>query len=265
MRANKKDTGLRLKGRNDNIRRGLRLEAAIARAPSVREDLVQEIFRARLACGGIAEEIFLAAVLEDAAADVDEDHAVRDLAREAHFVRDDHHRHAFLREADHHVEHFADHLGVERRSRLVEEHDDGVHRQRPRNGDALLLAAGKLARIFVLVRHQPDPIEHLQAALAGFVGVAAEDLDLRDREVFGHGQVREQLEVLDVMVGLAKEGMTMMVVTHEMGFARKVANRVIFIDVGGRILEDCSKDEFFGNPEARQPRTKDFLNKILSH
>ncbi len=72
-------------------------------------------------------------------------------------------------------------------------------------------------------------------------------------------------EVLDVMVGLAKEGMTMMVVTHEMGFARKVANRVIFIDVGGHILEDCSTEEFFGNADARQPRTKDFLNKILSH
>ena len=72
-------------------------------------------------------------------------------------------------------------------------------------------------------------------------------------------------EVLDVMVTLAREGMTMMVVTHEMGFARKVANRVIFIDVGGRILEDCAKDEFFGNPEARQPRTQDFLNKILAH
>ncbi|MCB2038223.1 MAG: amino acid ABC transporter ATP-binding protein, partial [Ottowia sp.] len=72
-------------------------------------------------------------------------------------------------------------------------------------------------------------------------------------------------EVLDVMVTLAKEGMTMMVVTHEMGFARKVANRVIFIDVGGHILEDCSKEEFFGNPEARQPRTKDFLSKILNH
>ena len=72
-------------------------------------------------------------------------------------------------------------------------------------------------------------------------------------------------EVLDVMVTLAKEGMTMMVVTHEMGFARKVANRVIFIDVGGRILEDCPKEDFFGKPEARQPRTKDFLNKILQH
>jgi glutamate/aspartate transport system ATP-binding protein len=72
-------------------------------------------------------------------------------------------------------------------------------------------------------------------------------------------------EVLDVMVKLASEGMTMMVVTHEMGFARKVANRVIFIDVGGHILEDCSKDEFFNHPENRQPRTKDFLSKILQH
>ena len=72
-------------------------------------------------------------------------------------------------------------------------------------------------------------------------------------------------EVLDVMVTLASEGMTMMCVTHEMGFARKVATRVIFIDVGGRILEDCSKVDFFGNPEARQPRTKEFLSKILQH
>nr|WP_281721488.1 amino acid ABC transporter ATP-binding protein [Nitrosomonas nitrosa] len=72
-------------------------------------------------------------------------------------------------------------------------------------------------------------------------------------------------EVLDVMVTLAKDGMTMMVVTHEMGFARKVASRVIFIDVGGRILEDCSKEDFFGNPTERQSRTKEFLNKILQH
>ena len=72
-------------------------------------------------------------------------------------------------------------------------------------------------------------------------------------------------EVLDVMVALANEGMTMMCVTHEMGFARKVGHRVIFMDVGGKILEDCTKEEFFGNPDARQPRTKDFLNKILQH
>jgi glutamate/aspartate transport system ATP-binding protein len=72
-------------------------------------------------------------------------------------------------------------------------------------------------------------------------------------------------EVLDVMVGLANEGMTMMCVTHEMGFARKVSSRVIFMDVGGRILEDCSKDDFFNKPDERQARTKDFLNKILQH
>ena len=72
-------------------------------------------------------------------------------------------------------------------------------------------------------------------------------------------------EVLDVMVGLVHEGMTMMCVTHEMGFAKKVASRVIFMDVGGKILEDCSKDDFFGKPDARQQRTKDFLSKILQH
>ena len=70
-------------------------------------------------------------------------------------------------------------------------------------------------------------------------------------------------EVLDVMVKLANEGMTMCCVTHEMGFARKVSHRVIFMDQG-RIIEDCTKDEFFGNPEARSPRAKDFLSKILA-
>jgi glutamate/aspartate transport system ATP-binding protein len=71
-------------------------------------------------------------------------------------------------------------------------------------------------------------------------------------------------EVLDVMVLLAKEGMTMMVVTHEMGFAKKVSHRVIFMDAG-KIVEDCKKEEFFGNPDARAPRAKDFLSKILQH
>jgi glutamate/aspartate transport system ATP-binding protein len=71
-------------------------------------------------------------------------------------------------------------------------------------------------------------------------------------------------EVLDVMVQLANEGMTMMCVTHEMGFAKKVSNRVIFMDAG-KIVEDCPRDEFFGNPNARSPRAKDFLSKILSH
>ncbi|WP_454675786.1 amino acid ABC transporter ATP-binding protein [Achromobacter pestifer] len=71
-------------------------------------------------------------------------------------------------------------------------------------------------------------------------------------------------EVLDVMTDLASEGMTMMVVTHEMGFARRVADRVIFMD-GGKIVEDCAKDAFFGNVEERAPRTRQFLSKILQH
>ena len=69
-------------------------------------------------------------------------------------------------------------------------------------------------------------------------------------------------EVLDVMVELAQEGMTMMCVTHEMGFARKVANRVIFMDRGS-IVEDAAKAEFFGQP--RSERAQQFLAKILQH
>ena len=69
-------------------------------------------------------------------------------------------------------------------------------------------------------------------------------------------------EVLDVMTTLAREGMTMLVVTHEMGFARRAANRVIFMD-GGEIVEDAPPDQFFTAP--RSDRAKDFLGKILTH
>jgi glutamate/aspartate transport system ATP-binding protein len=69
-------------------------------------------------------------------------------------------------------------------------------------------------------------------------------------------------EVLDVMVALAKDGMTMMVVTHEMGFARRVAQRVVFMD-GGEIVEDAPTAEFFGKP--RSERAQIFLSKILQH
>jgi len=69
-------------------------------------------------------------------------------------------------------------------------------------------------------------------------------------------------EVLDVMIELAHEGMTMVVVTHEMGFARKVANRVVFLS-DGQIVEQATPEEFFTNPQS--DRAKDFLGKILSH
>ena len=69
-------------------------------------------------------------------------------------------------------------------------------------------------------------------------------------------------EVLDVMVSLAESGMTMLCVTHEMGFARRVANRVIFMDVG-EIIEENEPEPFFNNPQSE--RTKLFLSQILSH
>lgn len=68
-------------------------------------------------------------------------------------------------------------------------------------------------------------------------------------------------EVLDLMKALAKEGMTMIIVTHEMGFAKEVANRILFMDEG-RILEDSTPKEFFENPKT--PRAKEFLSKVLS-
>src|SRR6266481_3689231 len=82
----------------------------------------------------------------------------------------------------------------------------------------------------------------------------AKSSKLLDREMIS--------EVLDVMVDLAREGMTMMVVTHEMGFASKVAHRVIFMDQG-EIVEDALKTDFFGSP--RSDRAQKFLSKILSH
>lgn len=69
-------------------------------------------------------------------------------------------------------------------------------------------------------------------------------------------------EVLDTMVGLAKEGMTMLVVTHEMGFARKAADRVIFM-ADGQIVEQATPDEFFTNPKSA--RAKDFLGKLITN
>ena len=69
-------------------------------------------------------------------------------------------------------------------------------------------------------------------------------------------------DVLDVMVSLAESGMTMIVVTHEMGFARKAANRVVFL-ADGAIVEENTPEEFFTNPQSA--RAKDFLGKILTH
>src|SRR6478609_4823919 len=112
-----------------------------------------------------------------------------------------------------------------------------------------------LAQIKVLGRSQDDAIARA-LSMDPIVMLFDEPTSALDPEMVG--------EVLDVMVLLAKEGMTMMVVTHEMGFAKKVSHRVIFMDAG-KIVEDCSREDFFGNPDARSPRAKDFLSKILAH
>src|SRR6218665_760569 len=126
-----------------------------------------------------------------------------------------------------------------------------------------------IAQIKVLGRN-PDDAKKRGLAMLDRVGLVAHK-DKYPGQLSGGQQQRVaiaralSMDPIVVMVGLAHEGMTMMCVTHEMGFARKVSHRVIFMDVGGKILEDCPKDDFFNNLDARQPRTKDFLNKILSH
>jgi glutamate/aspartate transport system ATP-binding protein len=145
-----------------------------------------------------------------------------------------------------------------------------------------------LAQVRVLGRHQADAVLR-GSALLERVGLAAQR-DKFPAQLSGGQQQRVAIaralamdpvvmlfdeptsaldpemvgEVLEVMVQLAGEGMTMMCVTHEMGFARRVADRVIFMDQG-RILEDCSSAEFFGDAKARVPRAQEFLARVLAH
>ena len=147
---------------------------------SVMQDLGQELLRALRP--RLAEEIVLRGVLDDRAL-VHEDHAIRDLAGEAHLVRDAHHGHAFLGELHHDVEHLVHHLGIERRRGLVEQHADRIHRQGAGDRDALLLSAGELPGKLVLLRDQADAVEVLEPTLDRLFLLAMEHLDL------GNGQV----------------------------------------------------------------------------
>src|SRR6266581_8537303 len=158
------------------------------------QDLGEELLRALRA--RLAEEILLECVLDDLAA-IHEDHPVRDHARKAHLVRDHHHGHALAGELDHDVEHLVDHLRVEGRGRLVEQHRDRVHGEGARDRDALLLASGELAGVLVPVRREPDALEELEAFLRRLLEAAAEHLHLREGEIAHHRHVREQLEVLE--------------------------------------------------------------------
>src|SRR5215212_1957174 len=131
---------------------------------SVGEDLGQEVLGA-LALGG-AEELLRRGLLDQLAVG-HEDHAVGRAAGEAHLVGHHHHRHALACERGHDVEHLVDHLRVERRGRLVEEHQLGLHRQRAGDGGALLLTAGQLRGQLVRLVGDPDPLQQRQGQLLG--------------------------------------------------------------------------------------------------
>ena len=105
---------------------------------------------------------------------VHENHHIGDRARETHLVGHANHGHAFPRQIGHDVEHFADHFRIERRGRLIEQHDHGIHAQGARNGDTLLLAAGQLAwkLVRLLWDFHPFKVLHGDVMCLGLCGLA---------------------------------------------------------------------------------------------
>ena len=128
---------------------------------------------------------------------IKEQHAVGHFPGKPHFVGHANHGHAFKRQGFHHVQHFTDHLRVERGGRLVEQHDLGFHRQRAGNGHSLLLSTREARRIFI--GFLPDTDLFQQGTGLGFaLGLAALAHDfLRQAQVLKHGHVREQVEMLE--------------------------------------------------------------------
>ncbi len=143
-----------------------------------------------------AEKTLRRGDLEDLAG-VHEDHPVADLARESHFVRDADHGHAVARQRLHHLQHFADHLRIQRAGRFVEQHDRRLEGQRPGDGHALLLAAGQRAGVGLrLVRHA-HPLQQLVRQRLGVAARRLQDMQRRVRHVVQHAHVRKQVELLE--------------------------------------------------------------------
>jgi uncharacterized membrane protein YfcA len=165
-------------------------------AVSVLQDLGQEVLGARAALLGLAEEGVLGAVLDDAAG-VHEDDAVADLAGEAHLVRDAHHGHALLGQLHHHVEHLADHLGVERRGGLVEQHDDRVHASARAMATRCCWPPESWPGNLSLCAIRPTRSSIFMPLRLRLVLAALEHLDLGQVRFSVTAQVREQLEVLE--------------------------------------------------------------------
>ena len=121
-------------------------------------------------------------------------------------MRDDDHGHAGVRQLLHNIEHFADHLGVERARRLVKEHDLRVHGERTHDGDALLLAAGECGRIAVAPVGQADAGKELVRLCIRLRLRHELRLHGRERDILAHGHVRKQVEVLEHHAHLAAHG-----------------------------------------------------------
>src|SRR5579862_2559645 len=158
------------------------------------EDVSEELGRARL--GRLLEDRTRGADLGDTAVE-HERGSVGCLACEAHFVGDDDHGPPLARELEHDREHVADHLGVQRRRRLVEEEHLWLHRECPRDGHALLLAAGEPRRVLRRLRTEPDPVEQRPRPLLDLAARLFLQLDGADHHVVERGEVREEVEVLE--------------------------------------------------------------------
>ncbi len=134
---------------------------------------------------------------------VHEHDPIRDLARKSHLMGDDDHGHAVLGERGHGFEHLLDHLGVERGSRFVKQHDFRIHAERARDRDALLLAAGKLARIFLRLLGNLDPGEQRHRQRFGVALRHMANPDRRERAILKNRQVRKEVEALEHHADLA--------------------------------------------------------------
>ena len=162
----------------------------------------------------IGEELLGLVLLDDLAA-VHEDHAVGDGAGEAHLVGDAQHGHALARQLDHDVEHFLDHLGVERRGRLVEQHDLGPHAERAGDRHALLLAARELAGILQRLLGDAHPLQQVHGDLLGVLLGHLLHPDRRQGQVLEDGEVREQVERLEHHADLAADRLDVLDVVGE--------------------------------------------------
>src|SRR5215213_8081569 len=158
------------------------------------DDLVDEVARA-FAPGGL-EELLRRALLDDVAV-VDEDDPVAHLAREPHLVGHDGHRHAVAREVAHDVQHLPDHLRVQRRGRLVEEHELGLHRQRPGDRHPLLLAAREVGGVRIGLLGDADALEQLLPARPCIRLREPLHLGRREGHVLHDRLVREEVELLE--------------------------------------------------------------------